>query len=117
MRKGHNSLAILISKKTKFEIMEGSLFLFVSKNRKTIKGIFFDGTGLVLVHKKIESGRFMDFNASNSVLEISSNEFKIVFHGGHIPLSRSGSRIKMNNSKKEQKLSRFAPSDLKNSHS
>ena len=74
--------------------MDGSLFLFVSKNQKTLKGLFFDKTGLVLLHKKIESGRFMSFNASNAIFEIHKNEFQIIFHGGHIPLSRTGKRIK-----------------------
>ena len=95
MRKGHNSLAMIITKKTSFEIMDGSLFLFVSKNKKIMKGLFFDGSGLVLFHKKLESGSFMSFNASNASFEINEDEFNIVFHGGHIPLSRTGKRIKL----------------------
>jgi len=95
MRKGHNSLAMLVTKNIKFELMEGALFLFISKNKKTIKGIFFDGTGLVLVHKKLEAGRFMDFNSSNAIFEVNQDEFNIIFNGGHIPLSRSGKRIKL----------------------
>ena len=95
MRKGHNSLAMLVTNGIKFEIMDGSLFLFISKNQKTIKGIFFDGTGLVLVHKKLEAGRFMNFHASEPAFEVTENEFRIVFHGGHIPLSRSGKRIRL----------------------
>lgn len=95
MRKGHSSLAMLITQQTKFEIMDGSLFLFISKNRKTLKGLFFDGSGLVLVHKKLESGKFMSTNFLSSTLEIYEDEFKIVFHGGHLPLSRTGKRIKL----------------------
>jgi transposase len=95
MRKGHSSLAMLVTKNTNFEIMEGTLFLFISKNRKTMKGIFFDGTGLVLLHKKIESGRFMSFDVAKASFEVDANEFRIVFHGGHLPLSRSGKRIRL----------------------
>ena len=95
MRKGHNSLAMVVTKQINFEIMDGSLFLFISKNRKTIKGIFFDGTGLVLLHKKLEAGSFMSFNPANAVFEVNEDEFNIVFHGGHIPLSRTGKRIKL----------------------
>lgn len=95
MRKGHSSLAMIVTKKTKFEVMDGSLFLFVSKNKKIMKGLFFDGTGLVLLHKKLESGSFMSFNASEASFEINEDEFNIVFHGGHIPLSRTGKRIKL----------------------
>lgn len=100
MRKGHSSLAMLVSNKTRFEIMDGALFLFVSKNQKIIKGLFFDGTGLVLLHKKLESGRFMSFNASEAVFEVNKDEFNIIFFGGHIPLSRTGKRIKLKKIKK-----------------
>lgn len=95
MRKGHNSLAMLITNKTNFEIMEGSLFLFVSKNKRTLKGLFFDGSGLVLLHKKLESGKFMSVDCISSPLELFQEDFNIVFHGGHIPLSRSGKRIRL----------------------
>ncbi|MBC8548154.1 MAG: IS66 family insertion sequence element accessory protein TnpB [Candidatus Brocadiales bacterium] len=95
MRKGHSSLAMIVTQKTKFEIMNGSLFLFISKNKKIIKGLFFDGSGLVLLHKKLESGRFMSFDASKAAFEVNEDEFQIIFHGGHIPLSRQGKRIKL----------------------
>ncbi len=95
MRKGHNSLAMIVTKKINAELMDQSLFLFVSKNKKTIKGIFFDGTGLVLLHKKLESGRFMSFNTSSATFKINEDEFNIIFHGGHLPLSRVGKRIKL----------------------
>lgn len=95
MRKGHSALSMLITQKTKFEIMEGTLFLFISKNKKTLKGIFFDGTGLILLHKKLESGKFMSTDLLNSPLELFEDDLKIVFHGGHLPLSRSGKRIRL----------------------
>ncbi len=95
MRKGHSSLAMLITQKTSFEIMEGSLFLFLSKNKKTLKGLFFDGSGLVLVHKKLESGRFMSTQLLQNPLELFEDDLKIIFHGGHIPLSRKGKRIRL----------------------
>lgn len=95
MRKGHSSLAMLITKETRFEIMEGSLFLFISKNRKTLKALFFDGTGLVLVHKKLESGRLMSIDLLQNPLELFEDDFKIIFHGGHLPLSRKGKRIRL----------------------
>lgn len=98
MRKGHNSLAMIVTNKVNAELMDGSLFLFVSKNKKTIKGIFFDGTGLVVLHKKIETGKFMSFDTSRAAFEINEDEFNIVFHGGHIPLSRTGKRIKLRKS-------------------
>jgi len=95
MRKGHSSLAMIVTQKIDVEIMDGALFLFISKNRKTVKGVFFDGTGMVLLHKKLEAGRFMSFDVSNAAFEVNEDEFNIIFHGGHIPLSRTGKRIKL----------------------
>ena len=80
MRKGHSSLAMLITQKTKCEIMEGTLFIFVSKTKQTLKGIFFDGSGLVMLHKKLESGKFMSLSALTSPLELFEDDFKIIFH-------------------------------------
>lgn len=60
-----------------------------------MKGLFFDGTGLVLVHKKLESGRFMSFEICKELFEASVDEFKILLHGGKIPLTRSGKRIRL----------------------
>ncbi len=97
MRKGHSSLSQIVTHKIKIELMDGALFFFVSKNKKTIKGLYFDGTGLVLIHKKLDAGNFMSFNNSLGVFQVNDRELQIIFHGGHIPLSSSGKRIKLKN--------------------
>ncbi|PIP96615.1 MAG: hypothetical protein COW78_00815, partial [Bdellovibrio sp. CG22_combo_CG10-13_8_21_14_all_39_27] len=61
--------------------------------RKACKAIFFDGNGLVLVHKKLERGRFMSFENLSEVTEINSNELTLIMNGGQIPLSKSGKKI------------------------
>lgn len=93
MRKGHNTLTYIVTHKMNEEIMNGSLFLFVAKNRKSAKALFFDGNGLVLLHKKLERGRFMSFDHISSTTEINSNELKLILNGGIIPLSKTGKKI------------------------
>lgn len=95
MRKGHNTLSFIVINKIKREIMSGALFLFVAKNRKAAKAIFFDGNGLVLIHKKLERGRFMSFDNLSEVTEINSNELSLILNGGMIPLSKSGKKISL----------------------
>ena len=43
MRKGHNTLSYIVLQKMNLNLLSGALFLFVAKNRKACKGIFFDG--------------------------------------------------------------------------
>lgn len=97
MRKGHNSLSYLVSHQMDRDLLSGSLFLFVAKNRKSTKAIFFDGNGLIVIHKKLERGRFMSFENLSEVTEINSNELTLILNGGQIPLSKSGKKISLNN--------------------
>jgi transposase len=77
------------------ELLSGALFLFVSKNRKAAKAIFFDGNGLILIHKRLERGRFMSFDNMSMTTEINSNEFSLLLNGGMIPLSKAGKKISL----------------------
>lgn len=36
----------------------GDMFLFVARNRKQARVLYFDGTGLVVIAKRLEKGRF-----------------------------------------------------------
>ncbi|WP_434348712.1 IS66 family insertion sequence element accessory protein TnpB [Myxococcus virescens] len=40
------------------ELLTGDVFLFVGQSRKRAKVLYFDGTGLVLVTKRLYRGRF-----------------------------------------------------------
>ena len=95
MRKGHNSLSYLVSHQMDHDLLSGSLFLFVAKNRKSTKAIFFDGNGLIIIHKKLERGRFMSFENLSEVTEINSNELTLILNGGQIPISKSGKKISL----------------------
>ena len=95
MRKGHNTLSFIIIQKMNLDLLSGALFLFVAKNRKACKAVFFDGNGLILIHKKLERGRFMSFDNLSSTTQINSNEFHLILNGGMIPISKSGKKIKI----------------------
>ena len=61
MRKGHDGLSSIVENKMKLELLSGAVFIFVNKNRSLCKALYFDGTGLVIIHKRIEIGNFMSF--------------------------------------------------------
>jgi transposase len=58
MRKSFNTLQALVEQKMKGELASGDMFLFVSRDRKRAKVLYFDGTGLCLFSKRLESGQF-----------------------------------------------------------
>lgn len=57
MRKSFNTLAVLVRKMGQ-DLLVGDAFLFVSKRRNRAKVLWFDGTGLCLLAKRLEKGRF-----------------------------------------------------------
>ena len=59
MRKGFDGLFALVRDVIKQNPLSGHLFLFVAKNRKRAKVLFWDGTGLCIFHKRLEQGRFV----------------------------------------------------------
>src|SRR5690606_36006961 len=58
MRKSFNTLQALVEGEMKQEIATGDLFVFVAKNRKRAKVLYFDGTGPCLFSKRLEVGKF-----------------------------------------------------------
>ncbi len=58
MRKSFDTLAALVKEQLARELMSGDLFLFVSRDRKRAKILYFDGTGMCLFAKRLERGKF-----------------------------------------------------------
>ena len=82
MRAGFDRLLHFVRDQMKNNINQGHLYLFLGKNRKRAKAIFYDGTGLVLLAKRIERGRFMARSELGDVSEITTAELKQIFNGG-----------------------------------
>lgn len=57
MRKSFNTLAGLVGAMG-HDVAKGAVFLFVARNRKRAKVLWYDGTGLCLLAKRLDSGRF-----------------------------------------------------------
>jgi transposase len=58
MRKSFDTLSALVAHEMKRDLLEGDLFLFVGRDRKRAKVLYFDGTGLCLLSKRLEQGQF-----------------------------------------------------------
>ena len=60
---------------------QGHVYLFFGKNRKRIKVLVYDGSGLVLIAKRIERGKFMSLEELLGRNEITQDELKLILHG------------------------------------
>lgn len=83
-RMGHNKLTGLVVDELNRDPIDKGIFLFVSKNRKTAKVLFWDGSGLVILHKKMEKGRIMEFEKSQEVIESAISDLRLLLGGGHL---------------------------------
>src|SRR5215469_12388739 len=59
MRSGFNGLAAKVQQLLGRDPFDGQLYLFRGKRGDYFKGIYWDGTGLWLVAKRLEKGRFV----------------------------------------------------------
>lgn len=84
MRAGFEKLLYFVRDIMKNNINQGHLYLFFGKNRKRMKALFYDGSGLVLISKRIERGRFMSRLELGDECEINLHELKQIFNGGVI---------------------------------
>ena len=84
MRKSYNTLGALVEQSMKLELTDGDLFLFVSRNRKRAKVLYFDGTGLCLFAKRLDQGRFAapwKRHHQRGKLELTLSELSLLIEG------------------------------------
>jgi transposase len=63
----------------------GHLFLFINSRRTSIKCLFYDGTGLVILAKRMERGQFSRINPMHrGELTLTAAEFALFFEGANL---------------------------------
>lgn len=63
---------------------QGHVYLFFGKNRRRLKVLVYDGSGLILIAKRMERGSFMSLSELMGRSEISQEELKLILHGSVI---------------------------------
>jgi transposase len=80
-RKGHDGLAAVVQESLGFDPFCGAVYVFRSKRADRIKLLVWDGTGLVLAHKRLETGKFAWPKVADGVMRLTPAQFAALFEG------------------------------------
>lgn len=84
MRKSYDTLGAVVANELGRDVLEGDVFLFVGRTRKRAKVLYWDGTGLCVLQKRLEKGRFAapwERVKSYSSLEWTPSELALFLEG------------------------------------
>ena len=80
-RMSFNGLSVLVKETLEQEPTSGFLFVFINKARNRLKVLFWDGSGLVLCTKRLESGRFAAPQGQGQSQCLRPEELTLLMHG------------------------------------
>jgi transposase len=81
MRRGMNSLALLIQEAFKRDPHGGDLFVFRGRGGTLIKILWHDGIGMSLYAKRLERGKFIWPTSSDGIVVITAAQLAYMLEG------------------------------------
>lgn len=83
LRKGYNGLFSLVREGLKRDPLSGEFFLFVNRRRTACKTLFYDGTGMLILQKKLAKGTFAPLwrSGTSGAIRLSPSEFGLYLEG------------------------------------
>lgn len=83
MRKAYDTLSALVAGAMQKSLLTGDVFVFVGRTRKRAKALYFDGTGLCLLSKRLETGHFAApwKQQGQGPLELTMSELSLLLEG------------------------------------
>ena len=99
LRKGFDGLFGIVTSELSRDPLEGDCFLFVNRTRSRAKVLLWDGTGLFIYMKRLESGHFAclwDDARRGHAVELTMSELSLFLEGSQLvgKISLSPSQIK-----------------------
>jgi transposase len=80
-RKGMDSLAALVAQALASDPFTGDVFIFRSKRLDRLKLLVWDGSGLCLVTKRLESGAFTWPPVRDGAVTLTAAQMRLLFSG------------------------------------
>jgi transposase len=84
LRQSYDGLAALVRDHFGYELLEGHLFIFLNRSRSRLKALYFDGTGVCILQKRLEVGRFPALRGDLGHLELNLAELHLLLHGHQV---------------------------------
>jgi len=83
MRKGFDTLAVLVRDGLGYDPLSGHLFLFVGRRRDRLKILYWDRDGYALWYKRLEKGTFRmpAAKADTTSIELKASELAMLLEG------------------------------------
>jgi len=80
-RKGHDGLAAVVQNELRLDPFSGIIVVFRAKRVDRIKVLLWDGSGLVMIYKRLETGKFSWPGVHDGVMRLSKAQFEALFEG------------------------------------
>lgn len=86
MRKGFEGLAGLVREQLAKDPLSGALFLFTNKRRTLAKILWFDGSGMCVLSKRLERGQFAALwkHTAQRQLSLKRSELELFLEGSEL---------------------------------
>jgi len=86
MRKQYDSLAAVVVASMGKDPHDGALYLFVGRDRRRAKVLYFDGTGVCVFSKRLEKGRFASpwSTDAKTPLTMTTTELSLFLEGSEL---------------------------------
>jgi transposase len=85
MRASYDTLFVKAKSVLNQDPFSGHLFLFINSKRTSIKCLYYDGTGFVLICKRMEKGLFCRINPYlRGEIVLTAAEFALFFEGADL---------------------------------
>jgi len=81
MRKGFDGLAMLVQARLRHDPFGGQVFVFRGRRGDLIKVLWWDGQGLCLFSKRLETGRFVWPSPADGVVALSPAQLGMLLEG------------------------------------